>query len=267
MKPLFLVLATAVLLQAPSSAELIRIEYEAEVKTVTGNPFAGLAPRGTIVTGYFVYDTLVPNTWTFTTTRGEYVHSGTGAFEAVFPTMTISGSNSHTVVITDTSSADNFSIVDGKRPVGAQGGVMKVDGNADEDVQLGLTISPSGSIWSSNVLPNPFPFESTDSEYSYSHTFTLADSQNDHLSLQFIRVYTHRTYVPVETVTFSIADNSVNLDWIPVVDKTYSVEFSISLADWTTIATGISGGTYTDILPVRYAPDAPPLGGFYRVYE
>ena len=263
MKPSILILTVAIFLPVASLADLIRVEYEAEVRTVTNTPFGNVAPMGTKVTGYIVYDTSIPDTYVISTpSHGEYVHTGTGDFEAVFPTMVITGSKAHTVVINDSTFSDTFRINDGGQDIG----LMKIDGISNENVELGFSITAGGDAFSSDAQPNPFPLASTESPYPHPNTFTLSD-ENGILSLQLLRVSLPRTYTPVEMITFTSGDDSVKLDWIPVVNKTYSIEFSTSLMDWVTIAGGISGGTYTDMLLTRYAPDVPPLAGFYRVYE
>jgi len=267
MKPSILFLIIVASSISSSTADLIRVEYEAEVRTVTNAPFGNVAPMGTLVAGYFVYDTSIPDTYVISTPNlGAYVHAGTGEFEAVFPTMTITGSKAHTVVINDTIFSDTFRIVDGERDSGFEGGIMKVNGAANENVELDLSITAGGSTFSSDAQPNPFSLTSPESPYPNPNTFTLSD-ENGILSLQLIRVYFPRMYVPVDSVSYSTPDDLVTLLWQQETGKNYSVEFSATLSEWTTIASGISGGTFMDMLPARDSPEVPPLSGFYRVFE
>lgn len=174
-------------ISALAHAESIRFEYEASVQTVTGTPFGLSVPRLTEVTGYFQYDSTTADTDLFSDERGSYPHDAGGGFLASFLGQQIVGSTTPAVQVEDIRIIDTFRFVDGPRSVGVGGGVMSLNGSAD-NIELLLAISPGVDAWSSDALPSPFPFAFDPwPEFGYPHTFSLSDEQGTML-LQFQKI-------------------------------------------------------------------------------
>jgi hypothetical protein len=171
--------AAAVLALAPVRdvrAELVTVVYEARAVTVADEPFGLDVPLQTPVTGFFRFNTATPDDEPENQMLGNYPHVAGSGFLAEFLDTRIRGSATAFYQVQLAANPDNqaFRVFDGPRPVGPEGGVMTIDGVADEDLQLFLAIV--GEAFDSDALENPFPFY----EFGFlgtPHTFSLKDEQ------------------------------------------------------------------------------------------
>jgi hypothetical protein len=145
----------------PAAAALITVNYEATVTSVSGTPFGLSSAVGTVVRGFFTYNTDTPDGVPANPREGQYFHAlGGGAFRAELPGVVVTGSETPGVIIEDLmspsgSARDTFQFLDG---VFSGGGVIAVDGVPDPNVWLVIDFSDlTGTLFSSDALPNPFP--------------------------------------------------------------------------------------------------------------
>lgn len=188
-----LLIALLLLMVSSASGEQITIEITAHVATVSGTPF-GIAPAwGTEVSGTFVFDTSTLDS-NPDGDRGDYPHTGNGAFTVVIEghAVTVTGSTTPWIQI-ENLAPDTFRFIDGPRTSGPMGGIMSVNGLADPDIQLRIEVTDeSGAAFDDDSLPVEFPFVLPGDP----HTFSLKDDQGT-LLLQFDEVVT-----PTETLSW-----------------------------------------------------------------
>lgn len=170
---------------AMATAETVRFDYVATVQTVSGTPFGQTVPRLTEVTGFFQYDSTTADANLLSDQRGDYPHDAGGGFTANFLDLEVSGSSTPTVQVEDIRIIDTLRYFDGPRSVGKEGGVMSFNGVADSDIELLLAISPGVDVWTSDSLPDSFPFAFDPwPAFGYPHTFSLRDDEGTML-MQF----------------------------------------------------------------------------------
>lgn len=174
---------------AQASADQVQFNYTAEVTSFTGSSVFGITPTaGTVVTGFFVYESSTADANAADPTRGNYEHTFGGAFRADvngFAT-TIEGSATPFVQVEDLS-ADTFRFIDGASPFNqvTPDGVMSLNGSLDSDIELFLAITDgSGGVFSDDSLPDLFPISMPP---ILPHTFILNDG-TEMLIMQFTSV-------------------------------------------------------------------------------
>ena len=165
-------------------ADEVTIVYEAEIATISGNPFGlDISDLNTSVTGFFRYNSDTPDQ-NASSTRGDYPHDpvegglGGGGFEANFSPnsvadFVIAGSETPFVNIEDFASSETFRFRDGPDTF-SPGGIMFFNGVLDPNLRLELAITdPSASSFADDSLPgNPFPMNLPP---SLPHTFSIRD--------------------------------------------------------------------------------------------
>lgn len=163
-----------------SSAEVVRVNYTASAATVVDMPFGLDIPRLTVVSGYFEFDTSTPDENMPDETEGLYRHMSAGAFVASFLTNEITGS-SESVYEFDTG-FQSVRITDGPGTFGDEGGLMSLDGQADEDIELFVGFGPEFTLVDDSFVN---PFDQFDLSFiGTPHTFRLSDD-NGTMLLQF----------------------------------------------------------------------------------
>lgn len=157
---------------APTLAEVVTVNYEAEAATVTGSPFGLTIPRLTLFTGAFSYDTSVGDTDP-SMDRGLFPHSGGPLFTANFNGHTIHGSSTP---LYEVSNSRSFRISDGRPQIGDNAPMMSIDNASSETLELYLSITgSSGAIPNNSQLPNPFPEDYHFGFLGTPHTFSIRD--------------------------------------------------------------------------------------------
>ena len=161
------------LVPAASRAAIVTVAYEAKAATVVDHPFGRTVPLGTVITGYFTFDTRTRDTDN-DPMRGEYPHARNSAFVADFLDTEIRGSHTAFYEVQLSGDSDTFRVYDGPRIVGNEGGTMSIDGTPDEDIQLFVAIT--GDAFVTDDLIDPFP------SYTFGflgtpHTFTLKNTE------------------------------------------------------------------------------------------
>ena len=174
--------ALAGLFLAPQAwSRQIQLTYTAQVVTVTGTPFGLANLRGKTMTGYFWYDTATTDT-NKDTSRGTYEQTlGFSGFSGTLDSTIFMGSKTPLVTIENISNNDTFRYqdgVDGTHP----NRMMTVNGVVLPTAQLSLAVSSDKNPLNGDLLPDPFPFASTDP-----HTFSLSD-KNGQMLLQFSKI-------------------------------------------------------------------------------
>lgn len=243
---------------APASrAERVTIAYEAEVRTVTGQPFGLTVPLFTPVTGYFTYETSTPDTSPTDPMRGNYLMVGTWDFRAEFLDKLITGSGAATA--STNLFGYTLSFNDGANKSGR--GIMKIDGTVDLNVEFALSITGSAKDLPDDRLPAKFTFNPPPS--GAAHTFVLKDDSGQ-MNLRFLSFRQARP----EVLSILRNGDDVDIIWSSVKGMPYGLEFSTDLSAWTRIRddlVGLTGATQvTDSLSLRY-PVAKPPSGFYRI--
>lgn len=244
----------------PAIAERVTVEYEAEARTVTGQPFGISVPRLTVVRGYFSYETHTPDLRPADPMRGQFVMLGTWDFRAGFLDKVITGSASATAT-TNLFGSPTLSFNDGGNT--ADRGIMRINGAPDADVEFGLSISGAAKDLPTDHLPANFTFDPPPD--GAPHTFVLKDDSGSML-LGFL------SFRQVRPKILSIQKNGdqVGIVWSSVSGKPYALEFSTDLVAWAIIRNDLVGLPQTtslvDDLTARF-PENKPARGFYRILE
>ena len=246
----------------PGRAELVTVEYEAEVKTVTGEPFGMTVPRLTLVRGFFTYDSDTPDKSPADAMRGSFVPVVNWGFRAEFLDKVITDSGM-AIASTNLFGSPTLSLNDGGNRSGR--GIMRINGTPDADIEFGLAISGEAKDLPSDQLPANFTFNPPPS--GAPHTFVLKDDSGTmllgFLSFQQAR---HRP----EILSIQRTGDEVGIVWSSINGKPYALEFSTNLQNWTIIRNDLIGlpetTGATDNLAVRF-PNGMPAEGFYRISE
>lgn len=167
-----------------AGADRITVVYTARAATVAQAPFGLAVPLDTPVSGYFTFNTATEDLEPEDPLLGEYQHETGAGFLAEFLATRIEGSNTpfYQVDLDVNPAIDTFRIWDGPRNVGNEGGIMSIDGDGDEDIEMFLAVT--GDAFDDDDLVNPFPAY-TFGPLGTPHTFTLKDEQGTML-LQFL---------------------------------------------------------------------------------
>lgn len=260
LSPRALAVLVALLLTQPALAERVTVEYEAEVKTVTGQPFGLSVPLFTVVRGYLTYETSTPDLRPGDTMRGEFLMAGTWDFRAELLGKTIQGSGTATAS-TNLFGSPTLRFNDGATDNDA--GTMSLDGVPGTTIGLGFAISGQAKDLPTDQLPARFTFNPPPG--GASHTFSLQD-QSGGMLLQF------RSFRQVGPKILSVrrTGDDVEITWSSVSGKPYALDFSTDLLHWTIIRDDLIGlpitTTVVDQLAVRH-PGNPPPTGFYRILD
>jgi hypothetical protein len=154
-------------------AEQITVYYEAEAATVVDSPLGVDVPRLTRVTGTFTFETSTSDILPDDPDTGDYPHeTGGGAFTARFLDHTLTGSATPFIEIRPTT--DTFRFIDGPGTFGDEGGIMSLDGNPDEGIELWFSASTETDMLDDSLI-NPFPDYDFESFIGTPHTFSIAD--------------------------------------------------------------------------------------------
>jgi len=157
--------------------EPVRVAFEAYAETLVGEPF-GLNQTdhyGVEAAGWFEYDASENDDAYGDEDVGEYRHSNNGAFELTIEGVVIEGSGSPLVEIQGYG-PDSFIYQDGPGSWGDQAGIMTVNGQADEDLDLFIIITDTdGSAFEADELPAEFPL----ADPELAHTFSLKGQSDD----------------------------------------------------------------------------------------
>lgn len=167
------------------SAEVIRVNYTAEAATVVNMPFGLDIPRLTIFSGYFEFDTSTGDDNPADETEGLYIHMNAGGFSASFLANEITGSQTSAYELD--SGGQSVRITDGPDAFREEVGIMSLDGQEDEDIELFVGFGPEFTLVDDSFV-NPF----TDFDLSFigtPHTFRLRD-ENGTVLLQFVTLET-----------------------------------------------------------------------------
>ncbi|MFZ9937542.1 MAG: hypothetical protein ACO3JG_10875 [Luteolibacter sp.] len=244
----------------PSHAERVTVAYEAEVGTVTGQPFGITVPRLTTVKGYITYETSTIDLRPADPMRGDFLMQGTWDFRAEFLDRVVRGSGTATSS-TNLFGAPTLRFNDGAADNDA--GLMSLDGVPEASIRLGFSISGQAKDLPTDRLPEQFTFNPPPG--GASHTFVIADESGSML-LQF------RSFRQVrpEIVSIQRTGDAVEIIWTSEKGKPYALEFSTDLRQWAILRSdliGLPGQTTTvDSLGLRY-PNGPPPTGFYRILD
>ncbi len=245
----------------PACAELVTIEYEAEVKTVTGQPFGITVPLLTFVEGHFTYDSNTSDKSPTDPMRGSFTPVGGWDFRANFLNKVITDSGMATAT-TNLFGSPTLSINDGGNKSGR--GIMLINGTPDATVEFGLGISGASKDLPTDKLPANFTFNPPPS--GAPHTFVLKD-QFGTMLLGFL---SFRQVRPEIILSLQRSGNDVEIEWSSFSGKPYALQFSTNLTNWTIIRNDLVGLSQTtrvvDDLDVRF-PVAIPNEGFYRIIE
>lgn len=251
---------TALATIQPARAELVTVEYEAEVKTVTGQPFGITVPLLTVVRGFFTYDSDTPDKSPADTMRGSFGPVGGWDFRAEFLDKVITDSGLATAT-TNLFGMPTLSINDGGNKSGR--GIMLINGTPDVTVEFGLGISGAAKDLPTDQLPANFTFNPPPG--GAPHTFVLKD-QSGTMQLGFLSF----RQVRPEILSIQRAGEEVGIVWSSINGKPYALEFSTNLVNWTIIRNDLVGLPETtslvDDLAVRF-PENKPTEGFYRIIE
>lgn len=257
--PASLLMAVLVSVQ-PTHAKRVTVEFVAEAKTVTGEPFGITVPRLTIVRGYFTYETNTPDLRPADTMRGQFVMTGTWDFRAEFLDKVITASDSATAT-TNLFGSPTLAINDGGNK--SDRGIMKINGTPDINVELGFSISGAAKDLPTDQLPANFTFDPPPD--GAPHTFVLKDVSGSML-LQFVSF----RQVRPEILSIQRNGDDVEIVWSSIKGKPYALEFSTNLIHWTIIRNDLVGLPQTtsveDDLAVRF-PENKPTEGFYRILD
>jgi hypothetical protein len=244
----------------PARAQLVTVEFEAEVKTVTGQPFGMTVPLLTIVKGYFTYDSDTPDLSPGDVMRGKFEPVGGWDFRAEFIDKVITDSGVATAS-TNLFGSPTLRFNDGGNRSGR--GIMQINGTADDTIELGFAISGETKDLPTDKLPANFTFDPPPD--GASHTFSLKD-QSGTMLLGFVSF----RQVRPEILSIQRTGDDVGIVWSSINGKPYALEFSTNLVHWTIIRNDLVGLPQTtrveDDLAVRF-PDAKPIEGFYRILE
>lgn len=162
---------------APPPCASVTVEFVGEVAAVSNSPF-GLddTVRAEEVNGAFAYSLCV-NDADPDVKRGEYDHRGGGALALAVAGLTIAGSD-NPVVKVENLDPDTFRFLDGPQLLDEDVDlrVVEVDGERRPDVKISISFTdPAGAAFSSDALPNTFPFLDLAAE-KYPHTFSVQDA-------------------------------------------------------------------------------------------
>lgn len=179
---------------APPPGE-VTVVLDTYIATVGGTPFGfDGSVREQLVPVTFTYNTSTPDV-NPATDRGAYPHTGGGGgFTANILGKILTGSTSPYLQVENSlSGPDTFRFIDGPRPVGAEGGVMKVDGVPDPEAQVWIAlVDGTGAAFSDDNLPDPLPFTqpplSDGVPWYFPHTISLRDATGT-LLLQLNDIY------------------------------------------------------------------------------
>lgn len=244
----------------PARAELVTIEYEAEVKTVTGQPFGMTVPRLTFVRGSFTYDSDTPDLSPGDVMRGKFEPVRAWDFRAEFLDQVITGSGMATAT-TNLFGSPTLSLNDGGNRSGR--GIMRINGTPDAGVEFGLGISGEAKDLPTDRLPANFTFNPPPS--GAPHTFVLKDVSGTML-LGFLSF----RQVRPEILSIQRTDDLVGIVWSSISGHPYALEFSTDLQNWTIIRNDLIGlpesTSVTDNLAARF-PNVIPAEGFYRIRD
>jgi len=246
----------------PARAELVTIEYEAEVRTVTGQPFGMEVPRLTVVRGSFTYDSDTPDLSPADVMRGKFEPVGGWGFRAEFLDKVITDSGVATAS-TNLFGSPTLRFNDGGNTSGR--GIMQINGTPDVTVELGFAISGEAKDLPTDRLPANFTFNPPPD--GAPHTFVLKD-QSGTMLLGFLSFRQVRHWP--EILSIQRTGGEVGIVWSSINGKPYALQFSTNLKTWTVIRNDLVGLPETtsvvDDLAVRF-PNAIPAEGFYRIIE
>lgn len=244
----------------PAHAERVTIGYEAEARTITGQPFGITVPFLTVVRGYFTYETNTPDLRPTDIMRGQFLMLGTWDFRAEFLDKVITGSGAATAT-TNLFGNPTLSFNDGGNT--ADRGIMKINGTPDVDVEFGFGISGASKDLPTDQLPVNFTFNPPPD--GAQHTFVLKDDAGS-MNLRFLSF----RQVRPEILSIQRTGDDVGIVWSSINGKPYALEFSTNLVNWTIIRNDLVGLPHTtsveDDLAVRF-PESEPTEGFYRIID
>jgi hypothetical protein len=244
----------------PARAELVTIAYEAEVKTVTGQPFGMTVPLLTFVKGYFTYDSNTSDKSPTDPMRGSFGPVGGWGFRAEFIDKVITDSGVATAS-TNLFGSPTLRFNDGGNTSGR--GIMQINGTADDTIELGFAISGATKDLPTDALPANFTFDPPPD--GASHTFSLKD-QSGTMLLGFLSF----RQVRPEILSIQRTGDEVEIIWSSVIGKPYALEFSTNLQNWTVIRNDLLGSSQStgvvDNLAIRF-PENKPTEGFYRILD
>jgi len=181
----------------PVEAEIVRVQYEALAKTVSGTPFGVDVPHDTPVTGYFQYNTDTPDT-NPNPNGGTYKHLSGGGFLAEFLGHQVAGSETPEWSV---SQGDTMRVWDGSPgDIFHPGGTMSFDGTPGNNISLFVAITPKDkSLLPDDDLPDPWPAF----QFGFlgdPHTFSLSSDRSHGMLLQI-----HDMWVVPEPSTLALA--------------------------------------------------------------
>lgn len=255
-----MILAALGLAAVPGRAGTVTVEYQAEARTITGQPFGMAVPFLTPVSGYLTYESDTPDRNSSDPTRGKFLLAGTWEFRAEFLGRVVTGSGTATAT-TNLYGSPTLAFNDGGDKLDR--GIMRIDGLSDPDVELGLSISGASKDLPTDRLPASFTFDPPPN--GAPHTFVLKDDSGQ-MNLRFLSFGQMRP----EIVSIGRNGDEVSIVWSSVLGKPYALEFSTDLEAWTVIRSDLVGMPQTtsvvDDLAARY-PAIRPSKGFYRILD
>jgi hypothetical protein len=257
---LALVVMVALATTRPALAERVTVEFEAEARTITGQPFGTTVPFLTPVRGYFTCESDTPDENPSDPMRGSFLLVGTWDFRAEFLDKVITGSGMATAT-TNLFGSPTLRFNDGGAK--ADRGIMAINGVTDPDIEFSLSISGAAKDLPTDRLPADFTFDPPPD--GAPHTFVLKDDSGQ-MNLRFLSFNQARPRI----LSVRRTADEVEIVWASVKDKPYALEFSTNLEHWTTLRDDLTGMPQTtsvvDPLGVRY-PGNPPPAGFYRILD
>lgn len=248
------------------------LDFVATVETVRDEPFGLKVPRGTRVSGAFVYETGAATDSNASEERGDYQLASSGAFRARFLGHEVVGSATpflevQNIGVGGGDTIDTFRFSDGDED-SPRGGVMAFDGVADGEIALWLSITDgAGASFDDDDLPALFPMQMRDGGGAFPHTFSLQDGRGLML-LQFESLLQRLpNTLRIVEVAFEIPVPSLLFHSQP--DVVYSVEFSTDFVIWRPIGSVPSQGYLTEFADSGLASreGGVPASGYYRVRE
>jgi hypothetical protein len=243
----------------PACAERVTIEYEAEARTITNQPFGITVPFLTVVRGYFTYETNTPDQTPADLMRGRFLLSGTWDFRAEFLDKVITGSG----FATATTNLFGYTLAFNDGGGTADRGIMAINDLLDPDIEFVLSIKGEAKDLPTDQLPENFTFDPPPNVAP--HTFVLKDDSGQ-MNLRFLSFHQVRPKI----LSIQRTGDDVEIVWSSVKGKPYALEFSTNLRDWTIIRADLIGLPLTtsvvDHLAARHSGNPPPKG-FYRILD
>lgn len=172
-------LAVGALAASPAAAAVVTVNFTAYAPTVSGNPFGLQVALNTVGSGFFRYDTAVPDSDP-DPDQGRYEHAANGAFSITFTdvhsqVITVTGSAVPVLAVGDSNQGggkDLFRFMDGRNQ---SSGTMSLNGVGQPDASLWISMVPPADTFDSPALPDVFPYIDPSSLVT-AHTFSLTDT-------------------------------------------------------------------------------------------